>query len=226
MVGVCKTLVAAIGIVGLSGAAQAQLQERDWLSPGDGLLTYDPIAGLEYLDISETLATRFSGPLLEDRYQGVVAELAPGGTFEGFRVATATEAQALFDNVGLVPGAIDFATNGEAATTLLDLIGETESFGTRRDLNALLATTGVVPNGAETRNQLFLFADPADAGVQVWFGVAGGLSTASEPFPNPDYRDLGVLLVRPAIPEPSALTMALCVLLSRWAPRTPARPSA
>ena len=40
--------------------ANADLMERDLFSSGDGLVTYDPSTGLEWLDLTETFGQRVS----------------------------------------------------------------------------------------------------------------------------------------------------------------------
>jgi hypothetical protein len=66
-------------------SANAAVFERDWQTPDDGLLTYDDVNRREWLDVSQSLLIQFPGSTLEQRYQSALAELAPGGMFEGFR---------------------------------------------------------------------------------------------------------------------------------------------
>lgn len=39
----------------------AAVIERDWQTPGDGLLTYDNVSQPEWLDLSQTLLSQFPG---------------------------------------------------------------------------------------------------------------------------------------------------------------------
>lgn len=57
-----------------------------------GHVTRDTASGLEWLDLSHTNGRSFDE---------VVSQFAPGGLFEGYRHATAAEAQALLAQVGL-----------------------------------------------------------------------------------------------------------------------------
>ena len=38
----------------------AAVLERDWLTPGDGLLTYDTVTGREWLDLPVTLLSQYT----------------------------------------------------------------------------------------------------------------------------------------------------------------------
>ena len=43
------------------GGAQAAAIERDWKTPGDGLLTYDDVSKRGWLDLTETQLFKFPG---------------------------------------------------------------------------------------------------------------------------------------------------------------------
>ena len=45
-------LAAALALVLAAVQSQAAVFERDWLAPGDGLLTYDDVNKREWLDLS------------------------------------------------------------------------------------------------------------------------------------------------------------------------------
>jgi hypothetical protein len=66
--------------------AEAAVFERDWKTPGDGLLTYDDVNRRVWLDLSETLlSSQFPGEdpsprvTRENRYQYVVSQTGAGG---------------------------------------------------------------------------------------------------------------------------------------------------
>lgn len=69
-------LLAAISI--LPTCLEASVVSRDLLEPGDGLLTYDPASGREWLDLPVTYLMSI---------ESVAAELTNGGSFEGFSFA-------------------------------------------------------------------------------------------------------------------------------------------
>lgn len=70
----------------LSGAAQAELVNADWKVEGDGLAALDTSTGLEWLDVTIT-----AGMSIFD----VKSTL---DNYEGFRLATASETEALYTN--------------------------------------------------------------------------------------------------------------------------------
>ena len=124
----CASLIAT-----LPQTSQSAVFERDWKTPGDGLLTYDDVNGREWLDLSETLLEKFSGNPgnsifdTEDEYQNVIAELAPRGLFEGFDVAKSAGLIAFAQSAGIDTAAFDLPTNEKATQKLISLLGESFS---------------------------------------------------------------------------------------------------
>lgn len=80
----------------LSISANASLVTMDWKSASDGILTYDDNSGLYWLDLTETAGMSYSE---------VSAQLGAGGSFDGWRYATTTEATDIYAQFGLTPGA-------------------------------------------------------------------------------------------------------------------------
>jgi hypothetical protein len=76
--------------------ANASLVSMDWKSAGDGALTYDDQSGLWWLDLTETAGMSYSQ---------VSAQLSTGGSLEGWRYATITEARDIYAQFGLTAGA-------------------------------------------------------------------------------------------------------------------------
>jgi hypothetical protein len=105
--------------------SNAAVVERDWKTPGDGLLMYDDVNRREWLDLSESLLSKFSGTTLEDRYQDAITELAPGGVFEGFTVAKIGDSTALAVSAGIDTSTTVFAANQAATTALIGLLDPT-----------------------------------------------------------------------------------------------------
>jgi len=88
-------LLAAIAVlVAVADAerAQAVLLTSDWQTVGDGLLTEDTDTGLKWLDLTETAGQSFDS---------VFAQLGAGGTYDGFRYATAAEVETFWTNAGI-----------------------------------------------------------------------------------------------------------------------------
>jgi hypothetical protein len=68
------------------------LTETDWRVPGDNQIARDSVTGLEWLNVNVTTSMSVTE---------VTAELGPGGMFEGFRYATASEVEQMWANAGL-----------------------------------------------------------------------------------------------------------------------------
>jgi hypothetical protein len=81
---------------------------------GPGTLTLDPATGLEWLDV--TLSTQYS-------YDELLPELAPGGVFEGYRLATVDEVLTFWSDAGINvgPGYLGYFTP-ENLQPILDLM--------------------------------------------------------------------------------------------------------
>jgi hypothetical protein len=190
-----RNLFAAL-FLGLSvGAAQAALVSLN-SSFGVGTLTRDTATNLEWLDltVSQNLSTATVG-----------AELAPGGSFQGFRYATNAELCAL------VTPYFGKATCGEVfgfnpldfgkAEAFVDLFGAT--FPSGDSLRGLLAPDPL--NGQIFGASFFtrpLFSE-ADADLQ------------AVTFPRAAFPNEGSWLVREAnvtVPEPSSLLLGLAAL--------------
>lgn len=73
----------------MTGSANAELVETNWLNDSDGFATLDTNSGLEWLDL--TLTDGWS-------INQVKAEIGAGGQFEGWRLATAYEVHDLMRN--------------------------------------------------------------------------------------------------------------------------------
>lgn len=86
-----KTLLAfALLVWGMH--AHATIINQDWQTVGDANLLYDTDTGLRWLDLSMTA---------EVSHDAVVANLGPGGVYEGFRLATQSEVLTLWANAGI-----------------------------------------------------------------------------------------------------------------------------
>jgi hypothetical protein len=101
----------------ISSPCLALTSAVDLNAPGDGLLTRDSDGMLDWLDITQTLNLS---------YNQTVAELGPGGLFEGFRYASLVEFEDFLISAGLdtAPDAVQ-STNYSPALALIDLVGST-----------------------------------------------------------------------------------------------------
>lgn len=91
------------GLMLSCGIADAALLERDWMSNGDGLLTYDSGTGLEWLDLNSTYGVS---------HNEMLTLLSPGQTYDGFRFATPDELITLLSHAGVSEAAGGGGTQG------------------------------------------------------------------------------------------------------------------
>ena len=195
----------ALLVPALAATAQAQLQAVDLNAPGDGLVTRDAAAGLEFLDITAT-----ANLSVNDALQ------TPFVTQQGFRFGTFAEFQTLLVDAGFTNFTGDFNTTDQAATENLlgNFIGETVG----PDADFELGNSGVTISDG-----FYAFVDGSpfpDAGNNGVVGVdyqSAALGQAAQDqarvtlnfnqFP-PTFNSpiAGTLLVR-AVPEPSGLLL-------------------
>jgi hypothetical protein len=208
-----RLIIAAV-VCSLVATSRAEVFERDWKEPGDGLLTYDNVNHREWLDLSETLLEQFAEPgaeFPEDHYANVIAELGLGGLFEGFTVAKSEDVIALAASAGIDPSTGDFQINSPPMSRLMELLDVTVHF-TNTDfmrsqgfLDEFSANQGTrCPCRAAGVLQLAPPVSPNDSGRAVlWFGAPDDLFEPST---------MGVMLHRPAVPEPSSVGLGLACI--------------
>lgn len=93
-----KLLVLALSF--MSSGVFAELVSQDFLTVGDGLITYDTVSGLYWLDLSYTSTGPNKNP--EHSYNAIKAKtLDVNSELFGFRHATYTEVQTLYTNAGM-----------------------------------------------------------------------------------------------------------------------------
>jgi hypothetical protein len=196
--------------------AQAALIERDWLAPGDGLLTYDNVNGREWLDIPESLLSQFgTDDDVDAAIDAALAETLPGGRFEGFALASREEFFELMESAGIDTTPPIFTDDMSALSMqrLIELLGPLST-------NPGMIRTGGVVNGV-------IFdppTPPLPARIAMLLSYTGfigdstpfGFGRAIEVSRGDGYtvNFLGLLLSRPAIPEPSTCTLVLSVTVT------------
>jgi hypothetical protein len=171
----------------LSSPLSAAVFERDWKTPGDGLLTYDDVNQREWLELTQTQLFQFPGESLEERHQAVLAELGPTGQFVGFLASTRDDVFSLALSAGIDTTTTDFSRNGEPALRLVQLLG-----GATSSLGGL-----ATDNDASVPLLVFSIPNSRD------FDRVAGL--AEFPAANAQF---GVWLYR-AIPEPATLLLTM-----------------
>jgi hypothetical protein len=131
--------IAAIGLVLLaSGAGRAQRVAES--GPfGPATLTHDMATGLRWLDV--TLSTHHS-------YSDILAELGPGGMFDGFRLGSGNEVATLLQNAGIDIGTGLFVPeNDDPIVALAALVGQTGDDGNCGTGCRFNYTRGWIDNG-------------------------------------------------------------------------------
>jgi hypothetical protein len=140
----------------------------------------------------------------EPQLQNAVAQIAPGGVFEGFSFAMRNDVNEFARSAGIDITIFDFAINGGATTELVDLLGVTVAFerGTVHSIGFI----------NETELPMRIPSRQMGADVFVHFnsitgeGSSAGLSISA----SNDLLQLptaGLMLYR-AIPEPSCVSLA------------------
>jgi hypothetical protein len=181
--------------------ASAAVFERDWKTPGDGLLTYDDVNQREWLDLKETLLGNWG------RYPAnIVSELGIGGFFHGFDTARPEDVMDLARSAGIDPTTLDFAVNNLATAALIDLLTDTIESGQR--------SLGLV---VEYVRPTYSFPDQSVLNVFVSSAehLAGINSFSfSEMTSDRPFSIVGMFLYR-GIPEPSGFALSMLVV-SVW----------
>lgn len=181
----------------------AAVFERDWQTPGDGLLTFDDVNQREWLDLSETILDQFLGATLEDKYQSVVAETASGGMFEDFTVAKGNDAEALALSAGIDITTGDFATNEIVTRNIIDLLGVTLVVTSERfaSFGAVDETQNVFQRSRQVAAN-FSISDRSSSGFISTAGFSIDLIGELANITN-----TGAMLYRKAIPEPGSIVL-------------------
>ena len=127
-------LVATLGM----GTAHASLVTKDLYTDGDGLLTYDTVSGLSWLNVPRTVGASYNSII--SGFGGYVTNL-------GFRYATDSEFEALLVHAGIKEGTSTSWDTADINSTrnLLSLVGVTATDGHTYVSYGYLAspTTGV-----------------------------------------------------------------------------------
>jgi hypothetical protein len=168
-------------------AANGAVFERDWTTPGDGLLTYDDVNRREWLDLSVSRLDQFPQPRLEN----ALAEIGPGGIFEGFTFAERADVIPFAQSAGINTSTFNFATNEQPTADLIELLSVTfQNSATVRSIGYIDEPTGNPRVGADFHVQ---FNSITGEGSMAGLFLSGDLLSITVP---------GLMLFR-NIPEPS-----------------------
>jgi hypothetical protein len=186
---------------------------RDWKAPGDGLLTFDTVNQREWLDLSQTdltsqLPATGHGPLeiRELRYQYIVNQTGPSGLFSGFSVAKSADVLALAESAG-IDAETDDPANLVPTAALVQLLSITKASPDGRLVaEGLLDEFRAEVQGFPLRTSSVFHTDNFDeAGLRITYSQA--------------VNNIGVMLYRNAIPEPTACALTVLALSTLTARR-------
>lgn len=121
---VAAAAAAILGVWAFASSASAAFVSLDYHTGGDGLITFDSLSGLEFLDFSVSLGQTPTTAL---------------GANPGFRLATRTEVETLFGHFGL-------SSIGTGATVAAD-------FAAGQQFDSLFGNTLSAFNGAVRQSQ-------------------------------------------------------------------------
>ena len=147
--------------------------------------------------MSETILDQFPGANLEENYQSVLAELNPGGMFEGFNVAKSIDATALAISAGIDISTGDFDTNQIATNKIIDLLGITLFVNSER-----FASNGAIDETEEVQGNPHRVASV----FSINRNSAGFYTAVIGERGGPD--NTGVMLYR-VIPEPNSMILVV-----------------
>jgi hypothetical protein len=161
--------------------------------PDDGLnLSFDTSTDFEWLDLS--LSTSMS-------YNNMIAQLGPGGLFDGFQHASNADVLQLWTNLGLPTGSFPTFSNasdaGALADAAIDLLSDT---GTTASFRFTQGTSTDVTTPANHRVLTVRHDLPATVSTTAGNGGLGD-ATAGGQIGHWLYRD------RSPVPEPSTLAI-------------------
>lgn len=181
----------------------AAVFERDWKTPGDGLLTYDDVNQREWLDLSVSSLAQFPAPKLEN----ALAEISANGLFAGFTFAKRNDVLAFAVSAGIDPTTDSFARNASPVRSLIELLSPTPPF-----TGTILHSIGLVD---EIPAPPFPpFNESADFRFNPGSGPQGRADLSV--IPGNDLLALGTagLMLYRVVPEPSSLVLAFLAITS------------
>jgi hypothetical protein len=180
-------------------SAHGAVFERDWLTAGDGLLTYDSIHRREWLDLSVSRLDQFPEP----RLANAIAELEPGRIFEGFTWPKRQSVQELAVSAGIDLSSSNLNANQDSVNALIDLLGPTREVGSPpryRD------SAGFINEQVDFNSAQFGVSFIVNVTLSTGSGYACACFGTADGLLNE--RSTGLMLYR-TVPEPSSIACAL-----------------
>ena len=207
-----RTLIAAVvvWVVTSSAHLNAAVFQHDWKVPGDGLLTYDDVNQREWLDLSVSRLSQFPVP----RLANAMAEISPGGLFDGFTWASQQDVLALAASSGVDVTSFDLAVNQIPVTNVIGLLSPT-----LQNNLGVLRSVGLT-NDPRTNPSLPPYTGAAFL-VNFNPSTGGGYAEFALNLPDDLLTPLsnGMMLYR-VVPEPAlTLQFAIAAWLLLWRPK-------
>jgi hypothetical protein len=155
---------------------------------GPNSVTVDTSTGLGWLGLTESVGLS---------YDQVIADMQPGGIFNGFRYASSQEVLTLYNSAGIT-GTGYYALSTPSISTLISLMGPTGTFNGEPEINGITGTSS-----GSTQYAAAIYASIGPNGPLLYLVTCGpGIGSVSygDPFSFPD---VGSWLVK-EVPEPSS----------------------
>jgi hypothetical protein len=194
------SLVLALGVLLTPALLKAAVFQRDWKTPGDGLLTYDDVNKREWLDLPLTRLSLFPGSNREERYERILSETANGGMFAGFMPAQSEDVIALAHSAGINTDPRISTVNEGPVSHLIQLLGP---------------TAGAPPESASSQGFLSEFRPSTSTRRLAALVVYRPPNTANLFIAASDdslvYPELNAVWLYRPIPEPHPLVLLLAV---------------
>jgi hypothetical protein len=206
-------LAVSLAIGAVPNDARASLISVD-TAFGPETATLDTTTGFRWLDV--TLSTPFS-------YDQLLPELAPGGVFAGYTLATADDVLALWAHAGIDEGSLGVFTseNFRPIVQLMSLVGITGlNTGNLDNVNFFDFTAGHIksgPGGGGFVDVMTISADPDPT-------MTGRPDIGGVPSNNPNNEHGAWLFLRP-VPEPGDTHLLLAGLVLLMLVRSRRRPA-
>lgn len=215
----CPPAAALVALFVFSTPTNAELVSRDWLAPGDGLLTYNPATGREWLDVTQTFLQPF-GDTIDGAVEAAKPEILAGGRFEGFTLAGREEVLELVAASGFVntfPENLNTGNEMRALLNLLDVRGEEirgDNGGPILDGEAggiygvIDEVVSMPSEGSSANVTAFLRVGSASPFAPSGGGAVNFRNSTGEPrVPFQSFvNSSALMLYRTAVPEPGGLT--------------------
>jgi len=205
-----KSIIAFFSAILFSSSSSAGLVTNDWLSAGDGLLTYDSVSGLKWLDLSYTFGQSLNG---------VLGQTALGNPLNGFRVATSAEVLSLYTDAGINFGYSGYDVAQASAANLLQSLMGGVGIGGSREGGTWIESAGFAMNSGNVNT--FIIEHTTGGNVYAPYSHTWSAGMIGE-----GHVQNGTYLVMAnvvSVPEPSSVSLLISGYIAVLIARKPKR---